>query len=466
MINWHFHIRREAPLFPAFGVTESFAHTDHALKMPFTFKNIRFVKYQWFSKIGEEKKLENLLKEKLLKKPAYFHDYVQRQKKAGESLKKYVRTISSAHHSETEMKAELHRYLKKMHAFYCFWWLAVPAGRIVEEEVTKMLAKHWCEGYFGNLIRSSETLELSKEQHALLTIGKKIKGTPLSELQKKDTNRLEQHAKKYGWLATTYHLGKPQTVEGLYEKIQASNPETELKALGEKEKKYKDMMKHLAQKVAPKERQLIKIMQDIIFSRNYQKETVNECQHRSEPFLKRVADLVGMPWWDFLHLTPKEAEQTLATRKIPSQKILDQRKRGYAVIIENGTCFVGDDVEKYAVFDNERDDIQTVSGIIKGQPGCRGKVVGTVRVIMKKEELDRFKAGEILVTSMTSIDFVPVMKKAKAIVTNEGGITCHAAIISRELNVPCVIGTNIATKVLKTGDVVEVDATNGTVRKL
>ncbi len=62
---------------------------------------------------------------------------------------------------------------------------------------------------------------------------------------------------------------------------------------------------------------------------------------------------------------------------------------------------------------------------------------------------------------MTDPDFLPAMKKASAIITDEGGITCHAAIVSRELKIPCIIGTRIATKVLKDGDLVEVDANKG-----
>ena len=72
-----------------------------------------------------------------------------------------------------------------------------------------------------------------------------------------------------------------------------------------------------------------------------------------------------------------------------------------------------------------------------------------------------YEKGDILVTSMTRPEFVPLMKKAGAIITNEGGITSHAAIISRELKIPCIIGTKNATVILKDGDFVEVDANNG-----
>lgn len=102
--------------------------------------------------------------------------------------------------------------------------------------------------------------------------------------------------------------------------------------------------------------------------------------------------------------------------------------------------------------------------LIVGQPGSKGKVTGKVHVVTNVNSEHGFQEGEILVTGMTRPEYVPLMKKAKAIITDEGGITCHAAIVSRELGIPCVIGTKIATQVLKDGDMVEVDAEKGIVR--
>lgn len=99
---------------------------------------------------------------------------------------------------------------------------------------------------------------------------------------------------------------------------------------------------------------------------------------------------------------------------------------------------------------------------LKGQIACRGKVRGKVKIVYNPSQ-ENFKMGEILVTGMTRPEFVPLMKKAAAIITNEGGITTHAAIVSRELNIPCIMGTKVATQVLKDGDLVEVDANVGKV---
>ncbi len=101
--------------------------------------------------------------------------------------------------------------------------------------------------------------------------------------------------------------------------------------------------------------------------------------------------------------------------------------------------------------------------ILKGLPSAPGIGAGRVHVILSVENVSDFKEGEILVTEMTTPDWVPTMKKAKAIVTDAGGMTCHAAIVSREMGIPCITGTKVGTKVLETGREVTVDAKMGMV---
>ena len=103
---------------------------------------------------------------------------------------------------------------------------------------------------------------------------------------------------------------------------------------------------------------------------------------------------------------------------------------------------------------------------IKGQVAFGGKIKGPVRIVKNKKQMQEVKNGEILVSPMTTPDFMPAMEKAAAFVTDEGGILCHAAIVAREMKKPCIIGTKIATQVLKDGDLVEVDAEKGVVKIL
>jgi pyruvate,water dikinase len=101
--------------------------------------------------------------------------------------------------------------------------------------------------------------------------------------------------------------------------------------------------------------------------------------------------------------------------------------------------------------------------LVKGLPASPGIVAGKVHLIPSVEHVSQFQAGEILVTEMTSPDWVPAMKKAKAIVADSGGMTCHAAIVSRELGIPCIVGSKNGTKILTTGMAVTVDAKRGVV---
>ena len=103
---------------------------------------------------------------------------------------------------------------------------------------------------------------------------------------------------------------------------------------------------------------------------------------------------------------------------------------------------------------------------IKGNCAQAGSASGIVKIINAVADLSKMKKGDILVSKMTDPQIISALKMAAAIVTDMGGITCHAAIVSRELGIPCVIGTKIATKVLKDGDIVEVDADSGIIKKL
>ncbi len=101
--------------------------------------------------------------------------------------------------------------------------------------------------------------------------------------------------------------------------------------------------------------------------------------------------------------------------------------------------------------------------LVRGLGAAPGAASGRVRVIAERQDAGDLNEGDILVTHMTAPDWVPLMRKAAAIVTDSGGMTCHAAIVSRELGIPCVVGTANATEVLRDGEIVTVDAGEGVV---
>ena len=165
-------------------------------------------------------------------------------------------------------------------------------------------------------------------------------------------------------------------------------------------------------------------------------------------------------------LTETEAEALADGREIDLERVKERRK-GY--VFCKGRLYPTSDYT--AIFKEngyEYVEEKTAPGAeLKGTPAFKGGLVkGKVRKVMALEQVGAFQNGEVLVSPMTLPQYLPAMNKACAIVTDEGGITCHAAIVARELGKPCVIGTKHATKVLQDGDRVEVDSEKGTVRKV
>lgn len=151
----------------------------------------------------------------------------------------------------------------------------------------------------------------------------------------------------------------------------------------------------------------------------------------------------------------------------PDYKILEDRVKGF-IYSKKGIILTGSspahlesviDHIGYELVDKKHDNADVKE--LKGLVACRGKVKGRVRIIMSKRDIPNLLEGEVLIAAMTTPEYLPALKKAIAFVTDEGGITSHAAIVAREMKKPCIIGTKIATKVLKDGDLVEVDANKG-----
>ena len=100
----------------------------------------------------------------------------------------------------------------------------------------------------------------------------------------------------------------------------------------------------------------------------------------------------------------------------------------------------------------------------KGDTASPGQSKGEVAIVNTPEDMKKMESGNILVAATTNPNLMPAIRQASAIVTDEGGLTCHAAIVSRELNIPCIVGAKIATRVLKDGDKVEINADKGIVK--
>jgi len=186
-------------------------------------------------------------------------------------------------------------------------------------------------------------------------------------------------------------------------------------------------------------------------------------------FLDLIVKELGLKYHQFILLTYQEILDGLRSGKKIELKEFKKRSQGYVFLIEKRKPSMVFGKSGKSLSNNIDRNIETLNegkNAITGQAVSPGIVRGKVKIIMKVDKLREVKVGDILVCSMTSPDYVSAMRNAIAIITDEGGLLSHASIVSRELGKPCVVGTKIATKALKDGDLVEVDANRGIVKKL
>lgn len=156
--------------------------------------------------------------------------------------------------------------------------------------------------------------------------------------------------------------------------------------------------------------------------------------------------------------------------KLPENEVLERRLRNFVfapgITVDAISFNTFQELHPEIDFVSQDPSTETSCDDIRGEIAQKGIVIGRVRKVLLKNQIEAIEEGEVVVAHMTTPDFSIALNKASAIITDEGGITCHAAIIARELKKPCITGTKIATQVLKDGDIVEVDADRGVIKIL
>ena len=261
----------------------------------------------------------------------------------------------------------------------------------------------------------------------------------LVESEKNDETILDEFKKKYAWIQSSY-LGRNEITISEIRKLAERHDETQ---------------------VSLPSNNFVGIISRMFSWQDERKGNILESIYYSEPVLFALADALGLSHEAIVFLLPEEISK-IENKEF--QKGLVERTNvfvDYATHDSSRATFVGSEAQKFI------DDFSMAiehKDEIKGAVAYPGNVTGVVRVCLSMQSIESFKEGEILVASMTRPEYVPAMKKAIAFITDEGGITCHAAIIAREMKKPCVIGTKNATKILKDGDVVELDSVNGVIK--
>lgn len=322
-----------------------------------------------------------------------------------------------------------------------------------------------------------------ERKHALLKLvreifGKKtdVSSEQLRVLLTKHRAEFEQYKRNFDYYKSNYAHVKHITDQEIEQEIALYLADRELlqqdwKRLDSYEKEKQEGIAEVLKKYKLKSNPLW-FFSNLTAWREHRKKVNLMGFHALDIVLAALEAKTGIPKKLLRSLSFDEVEGVL--KGFVTASILERRYTSGALIsIQNGSYKLFDGAEAISIQKGLEDglveDASTSSAqskFLTGQTASQGYAKGIARVILTQDDFARFAEGEVLVTSMTRPEFVPLMKKAAAIVTNEGGITCHAAIVSRELGKPCVIGTKVATQVIKDGDLIEVRANHATVRIL
>lgn len=286
-------------------------------------------------------------------------------------------------------------------------------------------------------------------------------------------NMIEIHIKAYAFTTTSLQMGNPLSLHPLVERIKLELKNNTKDAILSRQRQTtidREKIQKIITQLSdfPDIHERIAIAQELIFWRNERLDTLSKCDLLIRPLFEKLATLMNLTYEQFISLTYEEIKQWFLNKKIlPNKKDLNMRTDKWALYLKNGKINLFINKKDYPiVVMNEEKIIPKKSssqsyGKIKGTTAFLGKVVGKVRLVNTSSDIKYVQKGEILVTKMTRPDMILGLEKAAAFVTDQGGMLSHAAIVAREMQKPCIVGTKNATKLLRDGNIVEVNANEG-----
>lgn len=298
---------------------------------------------------------------------------------------------------------------------------------------------------------------LTHQHHEMLALKEEI-GEKMLDQVREDVSlyvKLQEHSQRYAWIEIANFVGTPLSPERLYEQIvHAKSERTEEES---------------AHPVSDEVSFRARCMSHCGYIKQAGAEYFFMFSEKMLPFLRRIAEMLHLSYEEFLFLREVEVLEALQGRLGEKElREIIARRQGMNLVLfgsNDGVVCVEEPRDIELLKKSMLPAVSTTEEI-RGQIGNKGIYRGPVRIVMNAQDFHKMQPGEVLVSTMTTPDFVILMQKAGAIVTDIGGMLCHAAIVSREINKPCIIGTKNATKILKDGDMVEVDAEKGIVRKI
>lgn len=381
------------------------------------------------------------------------------------SISALLRSLTQPGRGNRRLVAAFRSYLRSFTPMAVYLWLPFVIERSTEAWLRTALERRYQDGAALFEVLAQASVPSRIDQLEMVLLRWKVQSGTLADLR-----RL---ANRFGFLGAYSVNDPPWTARQLRSQVQ--NERRPAERLRERQARFRAQRRAVALalhrlKSDQRLHRITAVVHAYTFLRNERADIYRQAMVRTQPFYRWLERRYRLPRGSAADLTIHEIIDILRGRLVISRQELAQRaKHGYVVHLTRRTSrVIADPRQRNAFLRTQIRGWGTESQRreLIGQVAFPGKVRGRARLILRAAEAARLRTGEILIANMTHPDYLVAIKRAAAIVTDEGGIVCHAAIISRELKIPAVIGTREATKVFKTGDFVEVDARKGIVRKL
>ena len=362
--------------------------------------------------------------------------------------------------------------------------------KMVQDKIRQNNLKLSTPEVFTYLSTPSEISVIQKEERDFLKVAinisrrRKVRETFVQsdldwlekELKNVDKNiygKILKHYKQYAYLPYQYK-GPPYSLTDFLGRWQAllregTNPIRTLDGIEVSQKKHSQKQSLLIKKLKLniKERQLIKMSQRMICIKDYRKMALYHGMYCYQSFFKEAGKRLGLSFDQVRAMNYWEIPDALLKNKFDAHELNERLNFCIAYIgTKKDHVYTGQSAKDFLKKISFEKRTVSSSQELTGTCACPGKVKGIVKIINIPQEMCKMREGNILVAHNTNPNLVPAMKKAKALISVAGGLTCHAAIVARELKTPCLVGVTSATQVLKDGDKIEVDATKGVIRKI
>jgi len=266
-------------------------------------------------------------------------------------------------------------------------------------------------------------------------------------------SKIDSHVKDLSWFGTHHWMGEGYDISKCLQQINEA-----IKSPQKVEQ---------AVKGSDDEMPIIKLVAAGAYWRTHSAEVTAKVVYEARPVLSTIAATAGLTYDELIYLSgPEVMALTKDSDASQLRKDITERKtNGYGCIVIDDQIQLVTGADLKNIMSELLDLGQEQVKEFKGSVASKGQTVkGIARVILSPDDFHKLKDDEILVAPETTPDYVPLMKKALAIITDVGGITSHAAIVSRELRKPCIIGTRVATRVLSDGDMIEVNTDTGIIK--